>query len=62
MFILYLGACPENYLEVRSRIKLEMAKVEFLESLTGRVDFLILGSKSDFRNWNRFVMSFMTCV
>ena len=35
MVILDLGVCPENYLEVRNGIRLEMPKVEFLGRLTG---------------------------
>ena len=37
--ILDLGACPDCDLEVRSGIRLEMAKIRFFEILTGSVIF-----------------------
>ena len=43
MVILDLEACPENYLEVRSGIRLDMTKVGFLGGLTGWLTFSYRG-------------------
>jgi len=62
MVIFDVGACPKNYLKVRSGIWLEMAKIDFFGKFDRGVDFLISGSESSSKNLYRSIMSFMTGV
>jgi len=59
--ILDLGVCPECNLEVRGRIRLELAKLEIWR-FRSAVENLISGSEWNSGSWSRFVVSFVMCV
>ena len=67
MMILVLGVCPDVDLEVRRSFRFELAKVRKLEvwkvkKFDRELTLILSGWNCCSRSWNRFDMSFGTCV